>query len=100
VELSDWELLLGSPPRGKVYYFNPVFGDPKPERSFDYLMLTFPNDLHIEIQWDFERWKYRVSLTKERFDTLIEERFCDDAISAVQAVKELVEIERSYNGVI
>ena len=83
----NWKSIL--PAHASVCYENPAFGDHKPWLYEDFLLVSFPNDEHVELQWDDEVAKYSVSLTAQRWGSVLERRWCKTVEDAIAAVVEL-----------
>lgn len=74
---------------GQVRFANPAFGTSQASRYEDHVLISFPRDQHIEVQWDSVRRKYRVTLSVQKFDTVIAELHCDSRDAVLDAVREL-----------
>lgn len=84
--MIDWKAIL--PANAKVCFADPKFGE-FPWRHEDHLLVAFPNDVHLEIQWDHDKDMFVVHVTADHFHRQLKCEFCSTADEAVELAIKL-----------
>ena len=89
---EDWLKLLPHGSRATIAYINPRFGTPEPWRTPDFLLIAFPNDVHLEVEWDDDREEYFVTISRDRFNVVVNRKYFPNASSTIAGVKQLARV--------
>lgn len=89
---QKWAELLPNDSHATVLYHDPDFGCAEPWYCEDFLLVAFPNDVRLEVLWDYDNEQYLVKVTSKRFASVIIERLFPDVEAVKNGVKRFATV--------
>lgn len=84
-----WADCIDKSLRPEIVYYNRGLEGNNPWHWSDFLLVKFPNDIHLEVCWDDDNDCYSVNLTKNNFKTIIKNYKCITKQFILDSIKEI-----------